>query len=493
MRKFFTTLFFLTILIALTSCDGEIKNNSNSSSSQNGGGATDQEITYIVPFFATDKSETTLQSRGLTSMPVGGVWGEDAWRSSAIMQYLPAVIGFEELRRDNFEEVKSEADAKGIIRLIGFEVEADTSVWKENRDGFYMKYNILSNDDSETPVGMIQYYYNKNSNSFSYRQMVMLTYIMDIPDRPQNMSTETFIISLEFNDIPVHSTNQTKGFKFGLLSGNGHIEKNAFVDYIHLKKSDGEYINPGVSFNRRFISGTSDKDYFRAFSHPDLELNTDDYIDQDIADLINKLTEDGKPNGVIDTVEESIAADLDFIFSIIPYFYKNADAIIKNDYSSFEEFNDSSLLELIDSIKTKIVSDPSEGSSNANANPVIFSWSQEASASVQTTNPEAGFATGSDFDDITAEKLKDTDFLKFYPDLEDLSGQDLVDKLIELHLYACGITNDTYIKNYQYANKVTYHGHGPLRRWPYEITTENHEEFKANFDEAIKPYEDNSY
>lgn len=492
MKRILTSLLLIIVFLSLISCDGEIKNNSNNSSSPNGGGATDQGITYIVPFFATDKPETALQSRGLTSMPVGEKWGNDAWRSSAIMQYLPAMIGFEEIKRNNFEEVKSEAADEGLIRLIGFNVKADTSVWKENNDGFYMKYDILSNDDSETPVGMIQYYYNKNSNSFSYRQLVMLTYLMDIPNGSQNMSTETFVFSLEFNDIPVHNINQVRGFEFGSLDNDGHIERNAFVDYIHLKNTDHSYTKPGVSFYRRFISGTSDKNLFQAFSHPDLDRNTNNYDDQRIADLINKLPGEGLPD-IIDTVVESKAADLDFIFSVIPYFYKNADTIIANDYSSFEDFNDSSFMELKDLVESKIVSDPSEGSSNASANPVIFSWSQNASASAQTTDPDTGFATGSDFDNVTVEKLDKTDFLKFYPELRNLSGQDLVDKLIELHLYACGITNETYIKNYQYANKVTYHGHGPLRRWPYEITTENHEEFKANFDEAIKPYEDNSY
>lgn len=445
------------------------------------------ENSYLVPFFVTDTSEQSTNERGLTSMPVGGVWGNDPWRSSAIMQTLPAMIGFEELKRNNFDEVKNEYHDR-IFKLIGFDIEADIDSWKENSDGFYMKYNILSNDDQLKPIGMIQYYYDKKNNRFSYRQSVMLTYLMDIGEL-KDFSADTFIINLEFRDIPVRNLNQVRGFEFGQLNGSV-IERNAFVDYIRLKDlrtiiEEGKqpYQEQGIRFSRIYISGSSDKNLFQSFMHPDIAMATEKYDKKEIYEIINSL-EGSNGNNKIDTIEESKAADLEFIYQILPYFYENAEKIISADsksanftpFSSHEEFLNSGFLEFGDDVADNKAKDPLQGFSFY-ANPVIFSWSEKASASAQTTDHESGLGSGTSFFYVNSkEKLAETDFSNFYPSLNDMEGEEIAKELIKCHLRACGITNDNYIENFTYVEMQRPIG----CIWPNEITTEDPASFKEN-------------
>ena len=466
MRK--SVILFLVLLISFVfvSCSDDIDvPQSNNASS------------YIVPFFAIDKQQNT---RGLTTMPVGGPWGTDngIWRSSAVMQTIPAMIGFEELRRNNFEEVK--AEAVGRFHLIGFDIEADINAWHENNDGFYMKYDVFSNENTDSPIGMIQYYFNKKENMFSYRQMIMLTYLMDI-NGMKDFSAETFIILLEFKDIPVRNINQVRGFSFGGLK-NGKIEKDAFVDYIRLKAVDGSYRTPGISFSRSYISGMSDKNLFQSFMHKDLEYSTDAYDDDQIYNLINSLANNDEDNNIIDTKEESLAADLDFIYDVIPYFYKNSEKIIQGDsdssdfkpYSSYEDFNSASLSDVKELIVDKC---NQSDTSYVNSNPVIFSWSGNSSASAQTGG-EDGLPTSNSFVGA-CENIEKTDFPEFY-DLEGLEGDELIKKLIEEHLNACSIYDKNYIANFTYAEMTS-----PYSSWKYEVTNENPEIFKSHFNGVL--------
>ena len=71
------------------------------------------KTTYVVPFFATDKTAVQSEARGITHMPTGGPWGDESMRSASVMQSLPAMIGFESIEKDSFENVKTEADEKG--------------------------------------------------------------------------------------------------------------------------------------------------------------------------------------------------------------------------------------------------------------------------------------------------------------------------------------------------------------------------------------------
>lgn len=429
-------------------------------------------------------------SRGITQMPTGGVWGEDPWRSSAIMQSLPAMIGFEELKMNNFDSVKAEAEARGKFSLIGFDVEAMTDTWRENDDGWFMQYRIRY---GENPVGLIQYYYNKESKCFSYRQLVAVAPVYNMNGK--DFVPTPFIIGLEFQDIDVRNLNKVGQFSFGQLGHDGKIEEDALVDWIWLGKFDSQSgeATQGISFNRAWMSGRSDKDLFQSFIHADKVRGSGLFDHQVIYDQIAKLGDDG--NYVIDTPAEAEAMDVTFLINVSGYMYANIRNLIRGyqeGFSSYDDFMAASLEEIDEGFEAHEVEEGMRTLDHAiNTNPVIFSWSGGKSAAAQTAG-DGGYAEGPDFASVESrEKLEKTDFLDFYPQLEGKEGKELVEALVDAHLRACGIDDEDYITNYAYAClEVPEYDTIPeyIKRWPMEVTSMDPERFKTDFKAALKEW-----
>lgn len=430
-------------------------------------------------------------SRGITEMPTGGVWGDDPWRSSAIMQSLPAMIGFEELKMNNFDSVKAEAEERGRFRLIGFDVEAMTDTWRENDDGWFMQYRIWF---GENPVGMIQYYYNKESKCFSYRQLVAVAPVYNMNGK--DFVPTPFIIGLEFQDIDVRNLNKVGQFSFGQLGPDGKIEEDALVDWIWLGKFDSQSGEPsqGISFNRAWMSGRSDKDLFQSFIHADKVRGSDLFDHQVIYDQIAGLGDDG--DYVIDAPAEAEAMDVTFLINVSGYMYANIRNLIhgyEGGFSSYEDFMAASLEEIDRTAKGLGSHEVENGMRTldhaVNTNPVIFSWSGGKSAAAQTAADDGNYAEGPDFASVTSRgKLEKTDFLDFYPQLEGKEGNELVEALVDAHLRACGIDDEDYITNYAYAClEVPKYDTIPeyIKRWPMEVTSMDPERFKTDFEAAL--------
>lgn len=444
----------------------------------------------VVPIFASvENYDNGGGSRGITEMPTGGVWGDDPWRSSAIMQSLPAMIGFEELKMNNFDSVKAEAEERGRFSLIGFDVEAMTDTWRENDDGWFMQYRIWY---GENPVGLIQYYYNKESKCFSYRQLVAVAAVFN------NFVPTPFILGLEFQDIDVRNLNKVGQFSFGQLGPDGKIEEDALVDWIWLGKFDSQSgeATQGISFNRAWMSGRSDKDLFQSFIHADKVIGSDLFDHQDIYDQIAKLGDDG--NHVIDTPAEADAMDIYFLFGVSKYMYANYQNLSRGyvgGFSSYDDFMAASLEEIDHTAKGLGSHEVEDGMRTldhaVNTNPVIFSWSRGTSAAAQTTG-DGGYAEGPDFASVTScEKLEKTDFLEFYRQLEGMEGNELVEALVDAHLRACGIEDEDYITNYAYAClEVPKYDTIPeyIKRWPMEVTSMDPDRFRTDFETALKEW-----
>lgn len=475
MKKRIFTILTLVSIIILSSCSMDAKGPEN----DNGRGQSSvDKTTYVVPFFATDKTAVQSETRGITHMPTGSPWGDDPMRSASVMQSLPAMIGFESIEKDSFENVKTEADEKGIIHLLGFDVRPETGKWKENDDGIYLCYTIIYEN---TDVGIIEYYYNDIENVFSYRQMVMLTMMMD-----EARIAEAIILTMEYDDIPVASTNETGSFRFGQLV-NDEIEKNAFVDHLYIttiNSQTGQYNNDGIMFNRTYMTGVSSSDCFYSFCHPDLTEATYPFDHTDIYNVIENI-ENGNKNEFLDTADEAKAADAAFMMDIAEYIYSKARSVeTAGPYDSYDDFMASSLKELCGPVEEQIENRENgfkEGRQpHSSANPVIFSWKDYKSAAAQTTQ------SGMEFNEITAEIWPATDFGDFYKDIkpDGMSDDDLVKALINAHLRACGIENGNYIENYSYAE--TYkHGMGI---WPVTVTTEDPDVFREKYDKAVDDF-----
>lgn len=448
-----------------------------------GGQPSADKTTYVVPFFATDKTAVQSETRGITHMPTGGPWGDEPMRSASVMQSLPAMIGFESIAKDSFAEEKTEADEKGIIHLLGFDIRPETGEWKENDDGIYLRYTIIYEN---TDVGIIEYYYNDIENVFSYRQMVMLT-MMNPMD--ETRIAEASILTIEYDDIPVATMNETGSFRFGQLV-SGEIEKNAFVDNLDITDIDsqtGQYHSDGIMFKRSYMTGVSSSDCFYSFCHPDLTEATYPFDHEDIYKVIETI-ENGNGNKLIDTADEAKASDSAFMMDIAAHVYSNAGSIeTSGPYDSYDDFMNSSLKKLCGPVEMQIEIRESGFTSgrqpHSSANPVIFSWKDYKSAAAQTIESDM------EFNDVTTETWTATDFGDFYKDIkpDTMSNEELVKALINTHLRACGIIDNNYIANYTYAEMSEAYKHG-MGIWPVTVTTEAPTAFKEKYDKAVNDF-----
>ena len=142
MKKPFILLVSFLLIVMFTSCSPDIPKD------------------YIMPVFT--KAMSSSNSRGLMEMPI---WDENEWRSTGVMQALPAMIGLEEVKKNNFEEIMDDAKRQDVFEVLGFDLLADTKAWRENADGFYIKYDILYDGNH---IGFVQYYYNSTEKPEFY-------------------------------------------------------------------------------------------------------------------------------------------------------------------------------------------------------------------------------------------------------------------------------------------------------------------------------------
>ena len=441
------------------------------SSCSMGGGDTPKD--YTLPVFSEISKSSALNQRGLIDMPTGEVWDGEKWRSSGVMQALPVMIGYENVKKNNFNEIIEDANEKGSFNVLGFEVSPDTAVWAENRDGFTLVYDIYANGNN---VGFIQYYYSFEEKVFSYRQMVMVTYI-----EPQTTS----LISLEYNDIPVRNHNQIGRFEFGQLDRDGATEQNAFADTIRFNG------NGSVKFIRSYLSGTSSKDLFASVFRPDMTYGTDIIDSPIVAECISEKDSNG--NGLIDTREEASSVGVKFIYEVIREFYSNADNLMYADgnnkphrpYRSYQEFKDASL-EDVTFGEHEISRKEEPIFDGMSLDPVLYSWENSHTASATFTNPynDGPGSTQGVFLDVTKATWDKTGFGHFYENLPSKveTDEELQKELIRRHLENCGLNNGNFIANFTYA--ALHKTYGRSTYWPYGITIEEHEVFKQAFEEA---------
>lgn len=475
---FFFLLLLTLIMMASCSMDANVPENGDTGEEQ----TPDNDKTYLIPFLAVARTDSADSSRGIEQMPTGGPWSDDPMRSPSVMQSLPVMIGLESLDSDSFEDVKQAASDQGKIQLLGFQACAETDKWKENEDGIYLRYTV---EYDGTDVGFIEYYYSIEERKFSYRQMVMLTL---------TAFGEHFVLSMEYDDIPVSDTSQEGSFSFGQLEG-GKICRNAFKDSLVLTRLgfENEYVE-GIEFQRNYMSGTSSKNRFTSFFHPDLTEAAFPFDNEAIYSLIGNI-DGGNGDKYINTEEEAKAADLDFMMDIARIVYVNADKLASaGPYDSYEAFRQASLKELCPAIEDELKSraedpyKPVGEKPHSAANPVIFSWSENKSAAAQTLN------TGMEFHAVTREAWEKTDFGYFYDDIkiENMeTNEALVTVLISVHLKACGIEDENYIKNYTYAELSDAYKSG-MGIWPIEITNKNHSDFKTEYDQAVEDFYEQS-
>ena len=420
---------------------------------------------YILPVFT--KSYENGKSRGLMEMPI---WDE-AGRSNGVMQALPAMIGYESIKKNNFDEVKEEKGNQDI-EILGFLLTPDTKAWVENDDGYLLKYDLVSNGRK---VGFLQYYYSFEKKMFSYRQMVLVTLV----DLQTNI-----LLSLEFNDIPVQNQNQLRRFTFGQLNADGSTEENAFADRIDINnKKDGT-----VELVRTYMSGVSNKENFVSIFRPDMTYGSGYFPNEHIINTVNRLDEKGNnKNGVIDTEDEAKAAGLGFVYNIITQFYENADEIRNADgghtpfkpYKSYEDFRNASLEDTVIQLNRR-----SKEYDNMSINPVCYSWKNGMSRTAAATfsrEEGQGFTQGT-YLDVTAETWSRTGFDDFYH-INTSNSDELRREFINEHLKACGLDDKNFIENFTYAALDDAYGRSTY--WPCLVTTDEPDGFKKHFDNLI--------
>lgn len=219
------------------------------------------------------------------------------------MSTLPVIPGL--------KVVKNSASIPDF-EMYGFNCTVAKTV--DNKDGTFIKYFINEKQkdgdgvDVWVPVGIIDYYYNKNTKHFSYREYNMLT--INMPD-PVSFMPETYgLLVIELDDIAVNNANvnQFQAGEVESISTDGTVTfaKNAFADFFHIIDSqindmEGKgYLFGRSSFERRYFSihmngnqGKGGEVY--SFTHPkgSIYSNFTDWSSLDNAGTIPMINNSG--------------------------------------------------------------------------------------------------------------------------------------------------------------------------------------------------------
>ena len=205
---------FIILLLILFSC------NNNTSTPNN---IEEKSQKCYVPIFKTE-----VNSRGLIDMEPEGNPFTNMKDASNIMTSLPLMVGISE-EEGSFDSLTQNLSKQNGIGDLGFDIRLDSDKSKLLSDGSsFLMYNVYEDNQN---VGFIEYVYNPNTKSFSYRQSVMLTICanMGSGDVPIIVSPYT----VEYINIPLNISNGKISYVIGEYKDNKFID-NGIADFIML-------------------------------------------------------------------------------------------------------------------------------------------------------------------------------------------------------------------------------------------------------------------
>ena len=313
--------FFFILIFCLFSCN----NNTNTPSK-------DENSTQksYVPIFKTE-----VNSRGLIDMEPEGNPFTNMKDASNIMTSLPLMVGISE-QEGSFDSLTQNLSKQNGIGDLGFDIKLDIDKSKLLSDGSsFLMYNVYEDNQN---VGFIEYVYNPNTKSFSYRQSVMLTICanMGSGDVPIIVSPYT----VEYINIPLNISNGKISYVIGEYKDNKFID-NGIADFIMLQYAN----NNSLEFQRQILSSKFDNGIYYSVYRPTSFIKNLDTKEEDFEGILRDTTNNIVTNLPISTTEQAKTINIDTLNRFIKFAYKSGDKIVSHNYSSFDDFNAASIIE----------------------------------------------------------------------------------------------------------------------------------------------------
>jgi len=261
-RLIISLILFISIIVFITSCGD---------SPEAAAPAAESRFTIWVP--SASGSSDSGSSRGLTDLIADeGVFDTgnpsfDSGYAKAVLQCMPFFSKLEKI--EGVSSSTKPEDLKGSLQysMFGFSFVPDMTRTSINNDGIYVYCKAYEGNDSENnnPIGIIEYYYNFKKQKLTYRQYVMLTIVIDIPEYSvHNMENAVLVYCLE--DVSVGADGS---LAVNQLKDDGTFEtKEAFTDYLWIRNTD-----PHMDFERRVITLRNDDGVTATFSQPWAEIS----------------------------------------------------------------------------------------------------------------------------------------------------------------------------------------------------------------------------
>lgn len=495
------TAIFVISCFLFASCFLDIKVKEENSGSTSAAGSDDvvEEITLIVPSF--DGLESGDSGRGLTDMfnddtffacfnPAEDPYAvyKNLYLSYGVMTTTPITPSLRSI-----SNVRLTTSAINSLKTTlsfssyGFHVEVEDIGLDILSHEILIKYNIVENN---SVVGIVDYVYNWQNKSFSYRESVMLTLFGEsVPEEAYTFG----VMILEMHDIKLDTD------LFGIPTGSystgsfddGVLEQNAWVDFINYSGTISNNSNLCHPFKlvRNYLTVSSRDGRLFSMSQPNSSES-----------ILLKIEEMNPNNPVYKAMVDSgfvILRDQDYLDSYDWSHYESDDFY---DYSKLNPraigmdflkdladlaYTNGSILrstELTDLSEPLILIEGSDENAEEHMF-TAYDVNTKTGASLQLLGTKWLFTL---FNDTNYEYCNfesfDSSIYRSYD--SDATYRVIVDGLIEDHLKACGINDSNYIKNYQLSQKYyELFGNGSFIT---DVTNENPDLFKAKLDDLVR-------
>ena len=373
---------FIILLLILFSCNNNTSTPNNIEEKPQNNIEEKSQKCY-VPIFKTE-----VNSRGLINMQPEGNPFTNMKDASNIMTSLPLMVGISE-EEGSFDSLTQNLSKQNGIGDLGFDIRLDSDKSKLLSDGSsFLMYNVYEDNQN---VGFIEYVYNPNTKSFSYRQSVMLTLFMELHglESPAIISPYT----VEYINIPLNTSNGNISYVIGEYKDNDFIN-NGIADFIML-----QYANfNSLEFQRQILSSKFDKGIYYSVYRPTSFIKDLRSKETEILNILKNTTSNLVDNLSINSKEQAKAMNIETLNGFIKDAYKAGDKIVSHSYSSFDDFNAASIKEY------NFASAETKNDVIFAENPVCYDTIYKKTASAKYINPTFSPA----FEYIFANYNKDT-------------------------------------------------------------------------------------
>ncbi len=325
-KKLLFTVLSCLMLFALVACNDEV--------------SSDSTETYEIVIPWNGSSRSVSGSRGLTNMLAYTPFNtnnpeSDLHYSQAVMQCMPIFTGLETV------EVSSSASISDLnlgYEMFGYTCSPDTEKSRVNDDGVYVRYNVLEGDNH---IGVIEYYYNKDTNRLSYREYAMLTATVNTGS--VDVIVDPAILVFSIDDVELGDNNELAANQL-YTDSNGKTKlksKEAYVDMHFLKSGeDGPY------FERRIMTLSSDGNLTCSFSQPwnSISIVSASSMPDALTTIIDTAAGGSDPGTVTVANKDNFTADTALAF--VAAAYANGSYASRGGWEDYDDFTARNLWEM---------------------------------------------------------------------------------------------------------------------------------------------------